>query len=165
MIRMVKKSLEDFSNVSGLFPNFGKSTTFLGSIPESSKAELLEVMQFKCGQLPMKYLGVPLLSKQLGVNDCKSLIESVEERINCWKNNCLSYAGKMQLIAYVLSAMQQYWASVYILPATVIKDLEKLFKRFLWSSGKSAQGKARVAWSLVCRPKDQEGLGFRPLKQ
>lgn len=113
----------------------------------------------------MKYLGVPLLSKQLGVNDCKSLIENVEERINSWRNKCLSYAGKMQLIASVLSAMQQYWASVYILPVTVIKDLEKIFKRFLWSSGKSAKGKARVAWKYVCRPKDQGGLGFRPLKK
>lgn len=164
-LAVVKKTLDDFSSVSGLFPNMSKSTNFFGSISESLKKELLEVIPFKCGSLPMKYLGVPLLAKQLGVNDCKILIDNVEGRINCWKNKCLSYAGRIQLIASVLSTMQQYWASVYMLPITVIKELEKIFKRFLWNSGKSANGKARVAWKLVCRPKDQGGLGIKPLRQ
>ncbi|GJV66703.1 RNA-directed DNA polymerase, eukaryota, reverse transcriptase zinc-binding domain protein [Tanacetum coccineum] len=48
--------------------------------------------------------------------------------------------------------------SVYMFPTSVIKDLEKLFKRFLWNSGKSAKEKARPAWNLVCRPKEQGGL-------
>ncbi|GKB86225.1 hypothetical protein Tco_0958497 [Tanacetum coccineum] len=45
-----------------------------------------------------------------------------------------THAGRIQLIAFMLSAMQQYWASVYMLPSTVLNDLEKLFKRFLWNS-------------------------------
>nr|GEU50092.1 hypothetical protein [Tanacetum cinerariifolium] len=51
--------------------------------------------------------------------------------------------------ATVLSTIQHYWASVYMLPMSVINDLEKMFKRFLWNSGSSAQGKARVAWKIV----------------
>ncbi|GJY12247.1 hypothetical protein Tco_0381556 [Tanacetum coccineum] len=113
----------------------------------------------------MKYLGVPLIAKKLGVNDCRSLIDNVDRRINNWRNKLLSYAGRIQLIASVLSAMQQYWASVYMLPTSVIKDLDKIFKRFLWNSGNSAKGKARAAWSLVCRPKEQGGLGIKPLKK
>ncbi|GJR08024.1 hypothetical protein Tco_0790676 [Tanacetum coccineum] len=57
-----------------------------------------------------------------------------------------------------------FWASVYMLPIYVIKELEILFKRFLWNAGNSAQGKARVAWNLVCRPKEQGVLGIKPLK-
>ncbi|GKA14485.1 RNA-directed DNA polymerase, eukaryota, reverse transcriptase zinc-binding domain protein [Tanacetum coccineum] len=113
----------------------------------------------------MKYLGVPLLAKRLGVSDCKCLIDNVENRITCWKNRHLSYAGRIQLIASVLSAMQQYWASVFMLPDTVIKELDQLFKRFLWNAGNSAKGKARVAWHLVCRPKEQGGLGIKPIKK
>jgi hypothetical protein len=60
-------------------------------------------------------------------------------------------------MAYVLSSMQVYWASIYMLPKTMIKDLEKLFKRFLWNSGDSTKGKARVAWNFVYRPKEQGG--------
>ncbi|GKA65320.1 RNA-directed DNA polymerase, eukaryota, reverse transcriptase zinc-binding domain protein [Tanacetum coccineum] len=81
-LEIVKKSLKDFSNVSGLFPNLNKSIIFFGSLSEERKRELLE------------------------------------------------------LIATVLSAMQQYWALVYMLPMSVIHDLEKIFKRFLWNSGR-----------------------------
>ncbi|GKE79138.1 RNA-directed DNA polymerase, eukaryota, reverse transcriptase zinc-binding domain protein, partial [Tanacetum coccineum] len=160
-----KKTLEEFSAVSGLFPNLYKSIIFFGSINEDRKRELLEVLPFKYGKLPMKYLGVPLIAKKLSLNDCKSLIENVEKRVNSWRCKLLFYAGRIQLIASVLSAMQQYWASVYMLPNSVIHELDKLFKRFLWNSCKSAQGKARVAWKIVSRPKDQGGLGIKPLKK
>ncbi|GKC42719.1 RNA-directed DNA polymerase, eukaryota, reverse transcriptase zinc-binding domain protein [Tanacetum coccineum] len=92
---VVKKTIEEFSCVSGLFPNLNKSIIFFGSVCEASKKELLEVLPFKIGKLPMK----------------QSLAE-----------------------------------------------LDKLFKWFLWNSGNSAQGKARVSWNLVCRPKEQGGL-------
>ncbi|GJR56859.1 RNA-directed DNA polymerase, eukaryota, reverse transcriptase zinc-binding domain protein [Tanacetum coccineum] len=138
-LKVMKKSLEEFSKVSGLFPNHSKSIIFFGSILENTKQELLDVMPFKCGKLPMKYLGVPLLTKMLGVNDCKCLIESVERRIKCWRNRVLSYAGRIQLIASGLASMQNYWASVYMLPNTVVMDLEKLFRRFIWNLGDSVK--------------------------
>ncbi|GJW98174.1 RNA-directed DNA polymerase, eukaryota, reverse transcriptase zinc-binding domain protein [Tanacetum coccineum] len=142
-LKVMKKSLEEFSKVSGLFPNHSKSTIFFGSMLENKKQELLEIMPFKCEKLPMKYLGVPLLSKRLGVNDCKCLIESVERRIKCWRNRVLSYAGRIQLIASVLASMQNYWAYVYLLPNTVVMELEKLFRRFIWNLGDSAKDKVK----------------------
>nr|GEY60325.1 translocase of chloroplast 34, chloroplastic isoform X2 [Tanacetum cinerariifolium] len=48
------------SGVSGLLPNLNKSTIFFGSIDEGLKRELLQILPFKLGSLPMKYLGVPL---------------------------------------------------------------------------------------------------------
>nr|GEV88078.1 RNA-directed DNA polymerase, eukaryota, reverse transcriptase zinc-binding domain protein [Tanacetum cinerariifolium] len=132
-LKVVKKSLDEFSSVSGLFLNLRKSTIFFGSISKSLKEDMLNILPFKCGNLPMKYLGIPLLAKRLGVKDCQSLIDNVENRINCWRNKFLSYAGRIQLIAYVLSAMLQYWASMYMLPTTVVNELEKIFKRFLWN--------------------------------
>ncbi|GKB13991.1 RNA-directed DNA polymerase, eukaryota, reverse transcriptase zinc-binding domain protein [Tanacetum coccineum] len=76
-LKVVKKSLEEFSNVFGLFPNHNKSTIFFGSIMESKKQEWLEIMHFKCEKLPMKYYGVPLLANRLRVSDCRGLIDSV----------------------------------------------------------------------------------------
>ncbi|GJS52904.1 RNA-directed DNA polymerase, eukaryota, reverse transcriptase zinc-binding domain protein [Tanacetum coccineum] len=114
-------------------------------------------------KFPMKYIGVPLLAKSLSVKDCRKLINNVESRIKCWKNKLLSYAGRIQLIASLLSTMQSYWASVYMIPKTVMYELEKLLRRFMWNSGESAKGKAKVAWSTMCKPKDQRGLGFKSL--
>ncbi|GJW79885.1 RNA-directed DNA polymerase, eukaryota, reverse transcriptase zinc-binding domain protein [Tanacetum coccineum] len=160
-LEVVKDALNDFSMVSGLFPNLSKSTICFGSINERDKGELLNVLPFQCGKLPMKYLEVPLLAKRLGIKDCQSLVDRVASKINCWRNKFLSYVERLQLIA----SMHVYWASVYILPSGVIRDIEKLLKRFLWNSGDSAQGKARVSWKTVCKPKENGGLGLRSLKE
>ncbi|CAH1447585.1 unnamed protein product [Lactuca virosa] len=50
------------------------------------------------GKLPMKYLGIPLISTRLFIRDCKSLVERVKLKVNNWKNKSLSYAGRLQLI-------------------------------------------------------------------
>ncbi|GJW34582.1 RNA-directed DNA polymerase, eukaryota, reverse transcriptase zinc-binding domain protein [Tanacetum coccineum] len=80
----------------------------------------------KIGKLPVKYLGVPLMDKKIGVKDCKSLVDKVRQKLGDWKNKSLSYAGRGQLIASILSSMQVYWG-----------------------------GKAKVAWKDVCMPKEQ----------
>lgn len=61
--------------------------------------------------------------------------------------------------------MQVYWASVFMLPKTVIKDIDKLLKGFLWCQGELSKGKAKVAWKVVCCPKSEGGLGIKDLEQ
>ncbi|GJV80073.1 RNA-directed DNA polymerase, eukaryota, reverse transcriptase zinc-binding domain protein [Tanacetum coccineum] len=100
-------------------------------------------MPFPVGKLLVRYLGVPLLTKKLIVNDCKPLISKVKTKISDWKNKVLSYAGRDQLIAFVLSSMQNYWASVFLLPKQVIYEINKILKGFLWCQGELSKGKAK----------------------
>ena len=51
-------------------------------------------MTFEDGKLPVKYLGVSLISCLLLFRDCKVLAERVKRRIDDWKNKSLSCAGK-----------------------------------------------------------------------
>ncbi|GJS40876.1 RNA-directed DNA polymerase, eukaryota, reverse transcriptase zinc-binding domain protein [Tanacetum coccineum] len=85
-VDVIKQSMEQFSSISGLFPNIGKSTIFFGSVPLNVQNEILRDVPFQVGNLPIKYFGVPLIAKKLGVNDCKRLVNKVAEKINCWKN-------------------------------------------------------------------------------
>nr|GEU89886.1 histidine kinase 3 [Tanacetum cinerariifolium] len=80
-IEVVKKSLEEFCHVSGLVPNLGKSLIFFGSINDRDKTELLQVLHFKFGGLPVRYLRVPLLAKKLGVSDCQTLIDKEKQEL------------------------------------------------------------------------------------
>lgn len=162
-VEIIKDTIEEFSKYLSLHPIMGKSTIFLGIIGEQSRAEILNINPFKIGELPMRYLGVPLLAKCLSVTDYQLLIEKVKGKVNDWKNRSLSYAGRIQLIAFVLSVMQIYWASVYILPKAVTKDIDKVLKGFLWNQNISTNGKSKLSWKIVCRPKNQGGLGFKPL--
>ncbi|GKD28083.1 hypothetical protein Tco_1234297 [Tanacetum coccineum] len=111
------------------------------------------------GKLPVRYLGVPLLAKRLSVQDCKMLIDKVENKINYSSNKSLSYAGRIQLIASVLSSMQLYWASVYLLPNSMINDIDKLFKIFLWNSEwvNVVKLKHRSVWNVQVDSNDSWG--------
>ncbi|XP_071714971.1 uncharacterized protein [Rutidosis leptorrhynchoides] len=164
-VKVVKKSLDTFSQVSSLLPNINKSTIFFGSVKLITRNNILKVLPFEIGVLPMKYLGVPLLAKRLGIKDCKCLVDRVRKKVSNWKTKKLSYAGRLQLVASVLSAMQTYWASVYVIPYGVVDEIDKLLKGFLWSQSEQSKGKAKVAWKYVCVPKDQGDLGLKPLKE
>ncbi|GJZ47930.1 RNA-directed DNA polymerase, eukaryota, reverse transcriptase zinc-binding domain protein, partial [Tanacetum coccineum] len=110
------------------------------SVKENEKQKILEVMPFAVGTLPMKYLGVPLITKNIGVSECR-----------------------LQLIAFVLASMHIYWASVFLIPKTTVNDIEKALKGFLWCHGDLKRGAAKVAWKVVCAPKSQGGLGIKRL--
>ncbi|GJX70865.1 putative reverse transcriptase domain-containing protein [Tanacetum coccineum] len=66
-------------------------------IKDREKQELLEILPFKCGKLHVRYLGVPLLAKKLGVKDCKVLIEKVKNKIICQRNKDFIYAGRISI--------------------------------------------------------------------
>nr|GEU99172.1 hypothetical protein [Tanacetum cinerariifolium] len=61
--------------VLGLVPSVPKSTAFFSNVPYSVKQVILKVTPFKEGDLPVKYLGVPLISSRLLCKDCKFLVE------------------------------------------------------------------------------------------
>ncbi|GJV34630.1 RNA-directed DNA polymerase, eukaryota, reverse transcriptase zinc-binding domain protein [Tanacetum coccineum] len=108
---------------------------FCGSLEEDTKKEIGSIFHFKEGKLPVRYLGVPLVTKKIGANDCKQL----------------DYAC---LLGFS-----------FLLPKGVIMILETIKKRnSLWNIGDSGKGRAKVAWIDVCKPKDQGGLGFKSLE-
>nr|XP_043619797.1 uncharacterized protein LOC122591602 [Erigeron canadensis] len=42
----------------------------------------------------------------------------------------------------------------------VIQEIEQLLRAFLWSRGQICKGKAKVAWEVICFPKNEGGLGI-----
>ncbi|GKE14576.1 hypothetical protein Tco_1422153, partial [Tanacetum coccineum] len=146
--RVIMESLDEFKLTSGLVP----------SIP------ILNIMPFSEGELPIKYLGVPLISSRLLNKDCKVLAEKAKSRIGDWKNKSLSFVGRLQLCKSVISSMHIYWASVLAIPKGIILDIQNLKHGFLWCNGDYKRGKAKVAWVDICLPLSEGGLGLRSLE-
>ncbi|GJX61269.1 hypothetical protein Tco_0294169 [Tanacetum coccineum] len=107
-VKVVKRALDMFSSISSLNLNIGKSTIFFGNVKEQDKTDILATLPFKIGSLPVSYLGVPLITKHLTFTDCKGLIDKLKIKVNDWRNKLLSYAGRLQLIASILSSIQVY---------------------------------------------------------
>ena len=62
-------------------------------------------MPFEVGTLPVKYLGVPLVSTRLSLADCDVLVAKMEARIKSWANKKLTYSDRTQFIQSVLCGM------------------------------------------------------------
>ncbi|GJT74007.1 hypothetical protein Tco_1033293 [Tanacetum coccineum] len=95
--RVILESLDEFKSVSGLIPSIPKSTAYFCNVIQHVKQAILNIMPFYEGELPVTYLGVPLISSWLLNKDCKILVEKAKNRIGDWKNKSLSFAGRLQL--------------------------------------------------------------------
>ncbi|KAL0302724.1 UNVERIFIED_CONTAM: putative ribonuclease H protein [Sesamum calycinum] len=142
--------------------NPAKSQVILSRSVQNQRQQILEHLGFHEGSLPIKYLGIPLTSSRLTIADCRPLLDKVDTRLAGWNNLNLSYAGRLQLIKSVLSTLHTYWASVFILPKGVLKNLEQKMRTFLWQ-GHIGRGNAKVAWDQTCKPKAEGGLGISSL--
>ncbi|GJV32164.1 hypothetical protein Tco_1392564 [Tanacetum coccineum] len=152
---VIMEALDEFKHASGLTPSLPKSTTYFCNVTNHVKLSILQILPFEEGRLPVKYLGVPLVPSRLIYKDCKELIEKVQSRVDDWKNKSLSIAGRLQLVNSVIGSLHVFWASVFILPNRILLEIEQIMKGFLWCQGKMRSGKAKVAWEVVCLPKDE----------
>ena len=121
-------TMSKFNAFTGLLANTGKSCVFLAGVEEGVANAICQTLRFTRGTLPVKYLGVPLISSQLKREDCDSLIDKISQRVRSWTSKFLSYAGRAQLIHSVLVGIQNYWASMFILPKYVLKQVEKIMR-------------------------------------
>jgi hypothetical protein len=108
------------------------------------KQEILRVLQMPKGVLPVRYLGVPLISKRLSAVDCEALITKISSCIDSWLVRKLSFAGRLQLLSLVLLSLQLFCPRLFILPKKIIRLLEQKFNRFLWC-GSDVKAKAKVS--------------------
>nr|GEV21816.1 reverse transcriptase domain, reverse transcriptase zinc-binding domain protein [Tanacetum cinerariifolium] len=130
---------------------------FCNVLPHVKNA-ILSIMPFAEGDLPVKYLGVPLISSRLLNRDCKILVEQATNRIGDLKNKSLSFAGRLQLCKSVISSMHVYWASILMIHQGIIDDIHKLIRGFLWCNGEFIRGKAKVSWEVICLPKNMDNV-------
>jgi mannosylglycoprotein endo-beta-mannosidase len=72
----------------------------------------------------------------------------------------LSYGDKLRLVNYVLSSLPTFYMSTLRLYQWVIKEFDK-YRRHCLCRRKDLEehGQPLAAWEMVCKPKDQGGLG------
>ncbi|KAG7587002.1 Reverse transcriptase domain [Arabidopsis thaliana x Arabidopsis arenosa] len=160
-------SLESISDTMGLFASWSglkmnceKTQLFVAGL-DQNEASLFTNSGFASGSLPIRYLGLPLMSRKLRVSEFSPLIEKLINKFRSWAVSSLSYAGRLQLLNSVIYGLVNFWSSVFSLPKACIKKMESLCARFLWSGSIDSYHGAKVAWSDVCYPKREGGLGLR----
>ncbi|KAG7537157.1 Reverse transcriptase zinc-binding domain [Arabidopsis suecica] len=158
------ETLDDFASWSGLRVNKDKSQLFHAGLDQDESTNLA-AYDFPVGTLPIRYLGLPLMSRKLRVAEYEPLLEKISKRFRSWAIKSLSFAGRVQLIASVIYESINFWMSTFLLPKSCIKKIESLCCRFLLT-GHIDEGKgAKVSWAALCLPKSEGGLGLRRLAE
>ncbi|MQL86848.1 hypothetical protein Taro_019383 [Colocasia esculenta] len=80
----------------------------------------------------MKYLGIPLKSGRLNVQDFKFLVDNVTRKLVGWRANVLSQAGRVVLIRSVLLSLPVYLASSLSIPKSICNQIALAAKQ-IWN--------------------------------
>ncbi|XP_059274715.1 uncharacterized protein LOC132029486 [Lycium ferocissimum] len=159
------EALNHFSYVTGLSANSEKSSLYMAVMDDDAKANLLSKTGFSEGRFPMKYLGLPLSPKKWSKLDCHQLRVKVTEKIRAVSSRHLSYVGKLQVINAILFSLHNFWGAMFILPESILKDVDKKCREFLRGSNEETKKVSLVAWEKLCKPKKEGGLNIRSCRK
>jgi hypothetical protein len=77
----MKFILYSFEWLSGLKINYHKSEAYIFSMGEEDSRRVANMLNFRLGELPMKYLGIPLNNASLGMGAFSEVVDKVAKRI------------------------------------------------------------------------------------
>lgn len=162
-LQTVLRILKEFELRSGLAVSMQKSCFFSSGLSTQEIETIQASTGMPSGTLPIRYLGVPLCTKKLTLQNCEPLIAQVKSRFTSWSLKTLSFAGRLLLIKTVIAGITTFWSSAFILPKACIARINFLCGLFLWKGNLEGHASARVAWSEVTKTKEEGGLGIRDL--
>jgi hypothetical protein len=160
-ISALKIILQVYGQISDLQVCMDKSELMITTSQQEIIQQLADTMGCKAGSFPIKYLGLPLSNKKLAKEHYRELIHRVQKKLANWKASLLSSGGRLTLINSALTPMLIFFMSTFHLPIWVIKEIDKIKRRFLWHGQKehtTARYMSLVNWKIVTTPKNKGGL-------
>jgi len=84
--------------------------------------------------------------------------DRIWKKINAWRGCALSKAGKKVMVKSVLQSIPAYVMSIYILPNSLIDEIEKMINAFWWGGGGNNRGITWMSWERVAYLKEFGGM-------
>lgn len=163
--RLLKDRLNLYERASGQAINYSKSGVFFSAnVQETDRRVLRNLLEVQGTLDTSRYLSLPSIIGR----DKKSVFRSIKDRlwkrIQGWRSKKIFKAGKEVLLKAVAQAIPTYYMSTFLLPSTLIDELQRMMNSFWWGHGTNpAKGIKWEKWEDLCKHKYIGGMGFKNL--
>ncbi|XP_061993341.1 uncharacterized protein LOC133711201 [Rosa rugosa] len=162
-LRNLMSFMDEYAVNSGQVVNKAKSNLLLGRYALPRQNRTCGLLGIRPGQLPFTYLGVPIFIGHPKSVHLVPIADKVRCKLSSWKGKQLSQAGRLQLISSVIESILIYSFHIYEWPKSLLNKVQSWMRNFFWRGDPLKNGSALVAWSTICFPKSQGGLGLKDL--
>ncbi|XP_074318691.1 uncharacterized protein LOC141655510 [Silene latifolia] len=170
-VMLQMRAFSTFSQTSGLNMNNSKYEVYFNGMDKQLKADFIQVTGFTEGSMPFRYLGMPIQAGRLTKTECNIIAEKMVSRIKSLGARKL-YLGRLTLINSVLNTLYSYWANFFIIPNSVIKRVEAIYRNFLWDGSSdyhrvpliySKPDRLWIRWVAQVHIKNHDWHSYKPL--
>ena len=140
--------------------NFLKSRLGGLGLDQSSIQRFAAILNCNVMATPFVYLGLPVGGCHKRDACWNGVLEKVQSKLSRWKGRCLSMAGRICLIKFVLSSILLFFMSLFKLPSVVADKLVRIQRNFLWGWGSDGRKIAWDSWDKVCKSQVFGDLGI-----
>eukprot|EP00253_Pinus_taeda_P033970 PITA_33970 len=124
------------------------------------KVHQSQLLGFRIGNLPSRYLGAPLTLKHWQKTHRQKVIANMEKKCKHWTHRALNFASRLVLTKTVLQAIPQYLLSMLPAPKGILQQMRTIQRSFLWNGNGDKKKWVLVAWNKLCKPKYMGGLNL-----
>lgn len=134
---------------------------FSANVGVEMSSNICSSLGINMAESPGKYLGLPVLWGRSKVEALGFVRDRVSSKVQGWKQELLSQAGREVLIKAVANAIPTYPMMCFLFPKKSCKDLDRIISNFWWGQ-KEHEGQIHwKSWKHLSNPKSRGGLGFK----
>ena len=162
---VMNKLLIQYKEASGQGVNFTKfGIMFNSNVKSTFATHLSSIVDVSKPLNTGRYLGLPSLIGKKKKMVFTHIKEHVWQRTQGWRNRPLSRAGREVLIKSAAQSIPTYYMSTFMLPTSILDEIQKMLNSFWWGSQKYGNGGIKwLAWDKLSVKNAKGGLGFRNL--
>lgn len=161
----IKQILERYANESCQAVNFLKFGVFYSSnVRRDKQNEIFAILGVHNDITTSNYLGLPSLIGRSKKRVFGFLRDRITKRIDSWKSKPIPRAMKSISIKNVSQVMPSYSMTCFLLPKSLLQEIERMFNAYWWKSESSnSRGVRWLSWDALCDAKCKGGMGFKNL--